>query len=256
MEGAARVFAGELNRSTLTIRTPGAGETRAVVTPSGAVCTRIYLSGALTGVLETAGTVQLRISDPTGVFELVVGSMQAELLDLARKIPQPSFLSAVGKVQIYQRQGSSAVSLRPESFQVTDRGVRDAWVVRTADMTLDRLAAVTGAVLGQTGNPLYRQVVNHYQLTPERIRELVEMVQSALSTVRLSGGSVQPPPDPQERILALIREHQGVRGIPIGDVVTRAVLEGIAEDTAQEVIRDLLCRDECYQPQKGMIKLL
>lgn len=256
MEGAVRVFAGEFNRSTLTIQKSDRGGPRVVVTPGGAWCNLIYLSGALTEISENGDMLRFRISDPTGVFDVVIGSMQTELLSMARKIPVPSFLTIVGKVQMYQKQGSYTVSVRPESVQIADRIMRDIWVLRTADMTLDRLERLVAVMLGQTNDPLNQRVVEHYRLTPKKVQELVEMVESALSTIQVSGAPAQSPIHPDELILSIIKEHQGIRGISIEEVIAFAGLEGVIADTAHEVIRDLIRRDECYQPQKGIIKLL
>jgi RPA family protein len=256
MEGAVRVFAGEFNRSTLTIQKSDSGGPRYVVTPGGAWCNLIYLSGALTEISENGGMLRLRISDPTGVFEVVIGDMQPELLRNAKKLPVPSFVTIVGKAQMYQREGSSRLSVRPESLQIADRGVRDIWVLRTADMTLDRLGRLTAAMRGQTADPPFQRVVEHYHVTPGTIQEFVEMVESALSTIQASGSPVPTPPNPDELILSVIKEHQGIRGITIEEVITLAGLAGVRADTARDVIMDLIRRDECYQPQKGIIKLL
>jgi RPA family protein len=256
MEGAVRVFAGEFNRSTLTIQKSDREGSRFVVTLGGARCNLIYLSGALTEISENGDMLWLRISDPTGVFNVVIGNMQTELLSMARKIPVPSFLTIVGKVQMYQRQGSYTVSVRPESVQIADRSVRDSWVLRTADMTLDRLERLVAAMRGETNDPPNQRVVEHYRLTPKKVQELVEMVELALSTIQVSVAPAESPPQPDELILSIIKEHQGIRGITIEEVITIAGLEGVMADTAREVIRDLIRRDECYQPQKGIIKLL
>jgi RPA family protein len=256
MEGTVRVFAGEFNRSTLTIQKSDREGPRFVVTPGGAWCNLIYLSGALTEISENGDMLRLRISDPTGVFDVVIGGIQTDLSSMARKIPVPSFLTIVGKAQMYQRQGSYTLSVRPESVQIADRSVRDIWVLRTADMTLDRLERLVAAMRGETNDPPNQRVVEHYRLTPKKVQELVGMVESALSTIQVSGAPAQSPPHPDELILSIIKEHQGIRGITIEEVITLAVLEGVLTDTVQEVIRDLIRRDECYQPQKGIIKLL
>jgi RPA family protein len=256
MEGAARVFAKEFSQSTLTIQKSDPGEPSWVVTPSGAWCHVMFLTGALTEISEEGDILRCRVSDPTGVFEVVVGGIRAELFTMVRKIPVPSFLAIVGTAQMYQRKGSCRLSVRPDSIQIVDRTVRDTWVARTADLTLDRLEQLATAIRGQTIDPRSQTTVKHYRTTPEQVQEILEMVVFALSSIQISASRVQAPLNPGELILAIIKDHQGARGITIDEVITLAGLKGISAKTTTEIIRDLIRGDECYQPQKGTIKLL
>jgi RPA family protein len=256
MEGAVRVFAGEFNRATLSIQKSDPRGPPFVVTPGNAWCHLMYLTGALTEISENDNMLRCRISDPTGVFEVVIDGMRTELFKMARKIPVPSFLAVVGMAQMYQRKDLYYLSVRPESIQIVDRTVRDTWVVRTADTTLNRLERLATAMRGETIDQECQTVMEHYRTTPEKVQELVGMVESALSSVRMSVTPALPPSNPCELILAIIKEHQGHRGIAVGEVVAFAELQGVPADTATEVIRDLIREDECYQPQKGIIKLL
>jgi RPA family protein len=183
MEGAARVFAGEFNRSTLTVQNPDPTGPPRVVTPGGAWCHLIYLSGALTEVSGNGDMLRCRISDPTGVFEVVIPRVRSGLFTMVKKMPVPSFVALTGTAQIYQRKGLHMLSVRPESVQLVDRTVRDIWVLRTADITLERLERLAKAMRGQPADPQSRTVIEHYRTTPETVQELVRMVESALSTV-------------------------------------------------------------------------
>jgi hypothetical protein len=256
MEGAVRVFAGEFNRSTLTVQKPGSGGPPFVVTPGGLWCHLMYLNGALTEVSENGDMLRCRISDPTGVFEVVIAGVRTELFNMARKIPVPSFVAIVGMAQMYQKRDMYFLSVRPESIQIVDRTARDTWVVRTADMTLDRLERLATAMRRQTLDPQSLAVIEHYRTTAEKVQELILMVESALSSVPMLVAPAQTSQNPGELILAIIKEHQGPRGIAVEEVVAFAGLQGVPADTATEVIRDLILQDECYQPQKGIIKLL
>jgi len=256
MEGAVRVFAGEFNRSTLTVQKPDPAGPPFVVTPGGAWCHLIYLSGALTEVSGNGDMLRCRISDPTGVFEVVIPRVRSGLFTMVKKMPVPSFVAITGTAQMYQRKGVHMLSVRPESVQVVDRTVRDIWVLRTADMTLERLERLAKAMRGQPTDPQSRTVIGHYRTTPETVQEFVRMVESALSSVRTPVPSVQSSVDPHELVLAIIREHQGASGISVQDVIEDAALQGVSADTATGVIKDLISQDECYQPQKGVLKLL
>ena len=256
MEGAVRVFAGEFNSSTLTVKKSDPDGIPRVVTPGGAWCHFMYLIGALTEISENGETLLCRISDPTGVFEIVIPRLRSELFTIVKKIPVPSFVAITGMAQMYQRKGLCMLSVRPESVQTVDRTLRDIWVLRTADMTLDRLENLAKAMRGQPVDPLSRTVMEHYQTTPETVQELIRMVESVLSSVGTSVPSVQSPVKPNELIFGIIREHQGISGISVQDVIAHATLQGVSADTATEVIKDLISQDECYQPQKGILKLL
>jgi RPA family protein len=256
MEGAVRVFAGEFNSSTLTVKKSDPDGIPCVVTPSGTWCRLMYLSGALTEVFENGDMLRCRISDPTGVFEIVIPSVRSELFTIVKKTPVPSFVAITGTAQMYQRKGLYMLSVRPESVQTVDRTVRDIWVLRTADMTLDRLENLTKAMREKPVDPMSRTVMEHYRTTPKTVQELIRMVESALSSVGASVPSVQSLVNPNERILAIIKEHQGISGISAQDVIAHAALQGVSADTATEVIKDLISQDECYQPQKGILKLL
>jgi RPA family protein len=216
----------------------------------------MYLSGALTEVFENSDMLRCRISDPTGVFEVVIPGVRSELFTIVKKTPVPSFVAITGTAQMYQRKGLHMLSVLPESVQVIDRTVRDIWVLRTADMTLERLEPLAKAMRGQPTDPQSRTVIQHYRLTPETVQEFVRMVESALSSVGTLVPSAQSLMDPHELVLTIIREHQGASGINVQDVIDYSALQGVSADTAAGVIKDLISQDECYQPQKGVLKLL
>ena len=58
-----------------------------VVTPGGAWCRFMFLSGALTEVAEIGDMVRTRIADPTGVFNLVIGGRNTALAETFCKLP-------------------------------------------------------------------------------------------------------------------------------------------------------------------------
>jgi DNA replicative helicase MCM subunit Mcm2 (Cdc46/Mcm family) len=60
----------------------------------------------------------------------------------------------------------------------------------------------------------------------------------------------------KEKILTIIRESAGVKGIPLSDIVTQAGRSGIGEREVRETIRILIEEDECYQPAKEVFKPL
>jgi RPA family protein len=256
MEGAVRVFAGEFNRSSLSVQSSETGGGPYVVTPTGAWCRSMYLSGALTELSGSSDMVSCRLADPTGTFDLVIGGGRSEIADEFRRIAMPSFITVTGRAQIYQKNGSCSCSLRPESVHVVDRAVRDTWVLHTSDATIRRLEHLSGAIFGQPVDEQVRVAVAHYLPTYEQVREFIAMVESALSVVQQPATIPEIPADYRGIIIMILKEKQGERGIAIDDVIALAGLQGVPAGAAQATINDLIGEDEFYQPQKGTIKLL
>jgi hypothetical protein len=200
--------------------------------------------------------LRCRISDLTGVFDIVIPGPRSEIFKKMKEIPVPSFVAITGMAKMVQTKGAKMVSVYVESVQAVDRTARDNWVLRTADMTLDRLEQQANAMQGQLNDLLIRKVMEHYHTTPETVREFVDIVGSALSGIQAPAPSIQPAVNVNELILAIIKEHQGKSGISVQDVIAYATRQGISSDSATNVIKDLIIQDECYQPQKGILKLL
>ncbi len=256
MEGAARVFAGEFNRATLTVQKAGSLGSSFVVTPGGAWCRLMFVCGALTEVSDQGDMLHCRISDPTGTFDVVIRGFRTELFMMAKKIPVPSFLTVIGTAQMYQRNGVYALSVRPESIQVVDRTVRDLWILRTADLTIRRLEDLANSLDKRLVIPEIEAVIVHYAITKGHLRDLVLMAESAVSTVRTSVTLAQQRVNPLDLIRTILQEHQGARGLAIEEIISHAGPVGISPDDAKAAIEEMIREDECYQPQKGFIKLL
>ncbi|HNX18201.1 MAG TPA: hypothetical protein PKM50_07740 [Methanoregula sp.] len=257
MEGAARVFAGDFSGSTLSVPGEDAGSPAWVVTPGGASCRLVYLCGALTEVFDNGGVLHCRLADPTGAFDIVSGGRNTTIAKQVQEIPVPSFIAVTGTAQIYKRNGGWAVSVRPDYIKVIDRVIRDRWISSTADMTISRLELLLDAMLGHAADPRATDVVQHYALTKERIRDMVAMVQGALESVQAA-----PPPAPTAEadisciIMEIIKEKSGPRGIAVEEVQKIAGTKGYSGDAVISAIRTLVENDDCYQPQKGYVKPL
>ena len=115
MEGAARVFAGEYSGSTLSVQDHDSGSPAWVVTPGGAWCRFLFLSGALTEVTEIGDMVHTRIADPTGVFNLVIGGRNTALAETFCRLPVPVFVTVTGRAQMYTKNGEVMLSVRPDN---------------------------------------------------------------------------------------------------------------------------------------------
>ena len=124
-----------------------------VVTPGGAWCRSLYLCGALTEVTEVTDVLFCRLADPTGAFDLVTGGRRGAVAEHSRAIPVPSFVAVTGIAQLYKKNGSWAVSVRPEYVRVIDKATRNRWIVTAADMTLARIERLLACLMGIPAMP-------------------------------------------------------------------------------------------------------
>ncbi len=258
MEGTVRVFAGEFCRATYGLSATGEPGSSLVITYGGARCNRVFLTGALTEVSDSRGILRCRLADPTGAFDLEIGQDgKNPLADTVRKIAVPSFLAVIGRAQMRNGNTGPSPFIRPESVRIIDRSVRDAWILRTADSTLHRVRVLASVLNGQHQDADIRAAIDHYHTSPSGLYEIVTMVESALSGVKSPMPVIREPvQDLRGIIIKIIQDLQGARGISVDEVIAQAGLFGIDPGRARETVNELIREDECYQPQKGTVRLL
>lgn len=256
MEGAVRVFAGEYNSSTLSVQDNDSGTPAWVVTPGGAWCRSLFLAGAITELTESGDMVYTRMSDPTGVFDLVIGGRNTALAKTFREIPVPSFVSVSGRAQMYTKNGIPQLSVRPDHIRIVNREVRDQWVLATAQSTLERLNRVNLTLMDLCTDPNLLAAIRHYSITGTLLRDLATMVEGAVQTVQSRSCDAMALPDIRTLVMDLMSAGNGPRGISVEEIVGRIMENGGSREAALAVIESLITEDECYQPQKGFVKLL
>jgi RPA family protein len=256
MEGTARVFAGEFGSSSLAVHDEDSGSPAWVVTPGGAWCRFLFLSGVLTEVSETGDMVQIRIADPTGGFNLMIGGRNTPLAGIFCKLPVPSFVSVTGRAQMYLKHGEAILSVRPENILVVDRLVRDQWVLATAKSTLGRLHNMHLAIEGTCTDERLLTAIRHYSMTNVRLRDLAVMVESAVRTLRPTENVGTSQPEVRTLVMEFIQAGSGQRGVAVDEIIKQAAVCGVSQEAVLAVIESLIVDDECYQPLKGFIKLL
>jgi len=256
MEGAARVFAGEFARSTLTEPSGDAGTPGWVVTPGGAYCRQVFVAGVLTEVGEAGEMLRCRIADPTGAFDVVSWRPGAFNKSL-QEIPIPSFVAVTGLAQMYQKNKHYTLTIRPEQVLPIDRATRDQLLLSTAEYTLRRLEEMRRAVLGDSTDVQIGRAVRHYSVTLPMIRELLQMVEGAVQGIR--------PPEPApaidqagllNEVRELIKKAPGPHGIAVEEVISALAVNGIRNEDVLGALESLIVDDECYQPRKGFVRLL
>jgi RPA family protein len=256
MEGAARVFAREYNSSTLSIQDDDPGNPAWVITPGGAWCRSMFLSGALTEVSESGDMVHTRLADPTGAFDLVIGGRNTPLAETICTIPVPSFVTISGRSQMYVKNGVAHVSVRPDHLRKVDRLVRDQWVLATAKSTLVRLNLINRAILGSYTDTRVLTAIRHYSITRAGISKLARMVEGAVQTVRSTSGEIPALPDVRTAVMELMAEGDKPEGVAVEDIIRQAAERGISQEAVLAAIESLIIDDEWYQPRKGFVKLL
>ena len=151
---AKRAFAAEFEDAT-EIFQEGNNERspKFAMLPTGERANRVLAMGTLTEV-ENIGKksdyFQARVVDPTGTFFVYAGKYQPEAMSVLRDIETPAYVAVVGKPRSYETdEGDTLVSLTPESITTIEQGTRDAWVVETAEQTLERIAAMDDVEIGE-----------------------------------------------------------------------------------------------------------
>jgi len=256
MEGAVRLFAGEFNQATLSI--PGEDDKSAawVVTPSGARFRQVFLAGALTEVNDDGDMVYARLADPTGGFDLACGGKLSPVAESIKTILLPSFISVSGRAQIWRKNDRIILSVRPEYVRQIDRATRDQWVLTTAQATLRRLESARAAIRGESPVEMLDIAVRHYGLTPARLEELAAMAEGAVTGVKPAETGTAPQPDARNLIMELLKTNGGPRGMAVQEIIDTLAGEGVFQDIVLKTVESLIVEDECYQPQKGYIRLL
>ncbi|MBQ8179399.1 MAG: glycerol dehydrogenase [Candidatus Methanomethylophilaceae archaeon] len=143
-ETAWRVFATELNSSSLEIKATEEKSPSYVVTPLGAKVNRVLIAGVMTEKENIGGDDEpmwkARIQDVTGSFYVNVGRYQPEASAAMADIEIPCFVAAVGRVRTYTTDDQRVfVSVRPEHIVKVDETVRNEWILETAKSTWRRL---------------------------------------------------------------------------------------------------------------------
>ncbi len=148
-EPAWRVFAAEFNDARIETRGEGERAPSYVITPLGARINRMLAVGVLTSNEPTGDDGSMRraqITDPTGVFHVYAGQYQPEALRALEELEPPQIVAVVGKARTYSpEEGTVYTSIRPEVIQGVDSEHRDAWILDTAEQSLERIQAMQTA---------------------------------------------------------------------------------------------------------------
>ena len=253
MEGAGRIFAGEYCQATCTRRTKS-DDMPALLSPGGMSCLLLFVAGTLTESDQKGRDAFYgRVADPTGVFELRAERPDTGLQASLSAISPPAFVTVIGRARL----GSTGVPYMDLSeIREVDRAVRNLWIIRTAEITAERLVLLQKALRSGSGDEEVCAAITAYQVTGADIRALADMVCMALGQVDgISPADISGSPV-KETVLTLIRESAGNKGISLEDLIHLAAGSGIDETMVRKAVRVLLEEDECYQPARDVLKPL
>ncbi|RXE55380.1 hypothetical protein ABH15_11570 [Methanoculleus taiwanensis] len=255
MESAVRVFARDFNASRYTVDGDEPGSPCYLVTPGGAWCRRIFIVGALTERKGSGDVMHARLADPTGAFSLTTGRQSPDVAATLGYIDPPAFVAVTGQASLMGSGSRTRALVTPETLTVVDRTVRDLWVLRTAERTLERLEMMQAVIRGTDRDDRLETALRLYGSGTTLVAEQAAMVRAALASVRpdITVGEVAPR-TAAEVVTEILEAGSGPRGLSRSDAIARAVMAGLSASAAGEAIDALLAEGECYSPSPGMIR--
>ena len=290
-ETAWRVFAGELNSSSLEIKSEEENSPSYLVTPLGAKLNRILIAGVLLDK-ENTGTEEEpmwrgRIQDVSGNFFINVGRFQPNAAASMADIEAPSYVAVVGKVRTYTADdGRVFVTVRPETVTNIDERTRNLWVLEAAQSTWDRLVRMKDALRVQNAgrqdlvNKGFSQedadgiisALEHYGI-PESSKYL-KLVQNSLWMLlpdrNIDLGlpeDIADAPDEivlgedtgkgKEFLLSLLEAmDMGELGVSMDVILKKAAENGMSPEEVEEASDALMDDGLAYEPKVGFLKAI
>jgi len=273
-ETARRVFAREFNDSSLQYGEHTDRAPNFVITPTGAMCNRIFVVGVLTEIenIGTGGQVlyRARLADPTGAFTIYAGQYQQEAAAFLSGIMTPAYIAIAGKVKVFSPEpGAHYTSIRPEEVNVVNGAVRDLWTYHTAKLTLNRIAVIEKALAtGLGGEELtwhlirnsedsegVSKAIDHYRINRNSLDMYRQMVTNALSTLIEPAAAPEGKGDPGSRVLEVLGKLDSGDGVGYDVLLDEMKRLGYGEEAVEQVIGSLMDKGQCYEPKIGLLKL-
>ncbi len=282
-EVAWRIFADELNNSTLETSGEDERAPTYVVSPLGAKVNRVYAVGVLTEV-DNRGTEeeplwQGRVSDPTGTFFISAGRYQPDAATSLSNIDPPKFVAVVGKTSTYRPDDETVlISIRAELVKEVNEEQRDHWILEAAKGLKTRLEAMGEAarmedvsvqeLIDLGYDPTLADGINiaseHYQTYP--VERYWSVMKDALRYVlpEYEEPTVTDSPEEgmdeglMESVLEIIKEleeeaeEDGVNYEEVRDIVVER--EGISMTDFEEIVSKLRMHGKLMEPALGQIQ--
>jgi RPA family protein len=292
-ETAWRVFAGEMNLSTLERKGDEEKSPVYLITPLGTRMNRVLVAGVLLDK-ENIGSAEdplwrARVEDVSGSYFINVGRYQPEAATAMAALETPSFVAIIGKIRTYRPDDTRTyVSVRPERIIKIDAATRHRIVLETAQATWKRLNNVKlalsmpdasvddliakgmtrdeaeGAVeaIGFYGTPESTRYLKLIQnslrmLLPDKEIDLglPEDVSDIPDEIVLDEKTAAGDVDKEDLVLDMLGElDKDGRGAPMDELIRRAATEGIANTELEEITNSLMDKGLVYEPVLGRLK--
>ena len=165
-------------------------------------------------------------------------------------------MTVTGRARVTAHCADPAPYIELLEIKEVDRTVRDTWIVRTAELTCSRLSLMKEAVRSGTGSHEFVHALSEFQIGSSVIGSLAEMACRALDQVADTSPPEGIPAGIREKVLSIIRESAGKKGMPLDELIGLAGKSGIDETAVRQSVRTLLEEDECYQPAREVYKPL
>ncbi|MCL2607115.1 MAG: glycerol dehydrogenase [Methanomassiliicoccaceae archaeon] len=293
-ETAWRMFAGELNNSSLERKGDEEKSPTYLITPLGTKTNRVLIAGVLLEKQNIGNDEEplwrARIEDVSGSYFVNVGRYQPEAAAAIASLETPSFVAVVGKIRTYRPDESRIlVSIRPERIVRIDSETRQRIVLETAKCTWKRLngmkaalsmpeasaddLAATGGMTkdeaegiieaaefyGMPDSSRYLKLIQSSlrMLLPEREIDLglPEDVVDIPDEIDLEERSGISDVDKEDLVLDMLGElDKDGRGAPMDDLIRKATSEGITPTELEEMTNSLMDKGLVYEPVLGRLK--
>lgn len=292
-ETAWRVFANELNSSTLEIKATEEKMPSYLVSPLGARMNRVLVAGVFTekanSGTEDEPLWRGRIQDVNGQFFLNVGRYQPDAMAAMADLEPPCYVAAVGRVRSYTTDdGRTFVSVRPERIIKIDERTYNEWLLETARTTWARLkwmrevvripdakvpdlikmgmspAEAEGMLFALDGYGGFPDSEAYLKTIQNALRRLLpedevdfgfpEGVEDGPDEIEIDGGD-QTRGQVEEVVLRLLEElDTDGKGAPRDELERRAEAEGISSIELEEVSNVLMDKGLIYEPNLRYLK--
>ena len=250
---------------------------REYITKSGARVFRTLVAGVMMDRIPLKSgekpLYKLRISDPTGGIDILVGQYDPELLPLVEEMDCPSFVTLIGKVRTHtDMDGNESITIKPESLSVCTREERDHWLLCSVRDILARKWMMQGrgplpnrwSIPSEPEDPRGGEEVTEYidTIIMDTLRTVDKTFFSkALEMARNEKVTGKEDPDDydkelEEDVLQIIRSMDKGDGARWDKMVEYIEENRLSRDVIEEVISDLLDRGVLYEPVLGYLKTI
>jgi len=292
-ETACRVFAGELNLSTLEKKGEEEKSPTYLITPLGTRINRVLVAGVLLEKQNIGSDEEplwrARVEDVSGSYFVNVGRYQPEAAASMASLETPSFVAVIGKIRTYRPDETRTyVSLRPERIVRITAPVRHRLVLEAAQCTWKRLNNMRTALsmpeatadelaekgmtkeeaegvieaaefYGTPDSSRYLRLIQNSlrMLLPDKEIDLglPEDVSDLPDEIDIEPKNDAADADKEDIVLGMLDElDRDGRGAPMDELIKKAESDGMTGTELEEITNSLMDKGLVYEPVLGRLK--